>query len=133
MVVGAMQWPLVTPPAPSFSDVPASFWGYSYIETAYAHGIISGYTDGTFRPDNSVTRAQVAKMIYLARQWGTVEGNVAFTDVQQADWYYTYVQATGVADVMSGYSDNTFRPSASATRGQVAKILALALFSEPTN
>jgi hypothetical protein len=133
MVVGAMQWTLVTPPTPSFSDVPADFWGYSYIETAYAHGIITGYSDGTFRPNNGVTRAQVAKLIYLARQWGAVEGSVNLSDVQQGDWYYTYVQATGVADVMSGYSDNTFRPNASATRGQVAKILALALFSEPTN
>ena len=128
-----MQWPLVTPATPTFSDVPAGFWAYSYVETAAAHGVITGYTDGTFHPDSGVTRAQVAKMIYLGRQWSTVEGSVTYTDVQQNDWFYTYVQAAGVAEVMSGYQDNTFRPNAPATRGQVAKILALSLFSEPTN
>jgi hypothetical protein len=133
MVVGAMQWPLVTPATPTFSDVPADFWGYSFVETAAAHGIIAGYPDGTFRPNSGVTRAQVAKMIYLGRQWGNVEGSVSFTDVQPGDWFYTYVQASGVAQVMSGYEDNTFRPNAQATRGQVAKILALSLFSEPTD
>jgi len=133
MVVGAMQWSLVTPATPTFSDVPADFWAYSYVETAAAHGVITGYPDATFHPDSGVTRAQVAKMIFLGRQWSTVEGSVTYTDVQQSDWFYTYVQAAGVAEIISGYQDNTFRPNAPATRGQVAKILALSLFSEPTN
>jgi hypothetical protein len=133
MAVGAMQWPLVTPPTPSFSDVPATFWGYSYIETAVAHGAISGYPDGTFKPNDNVTRAQVAKIIYLARQWTAVDGSVRFNDVQQSDWYYTYVQAAGVSEIMGGYSDSTFRPNLPATRAQVAKILTLSLYSEPTN
>jgi len=133
MVVLAMQWQLVTPATPSFSDVPAGFWGYSYIETAVAHGAISGYPDGTFRPNSDVTRAQVAKIIYLARQWSTVEGSVRFNDVQQSDWFYTYVQAAGVSEIMGGYSDSTFRPNLPATRAQVAKILTLSLYSEPTN
>ena len=121
------------PATPSFSDVPADFWGYSYIETAVAHGAISGYPDGTFRPNSDVTRAQVAKIIYLARRWSTVEGSVRFNDVQQSDWFYTYVQAAGVSEIMGGYSDSTFRPNLPATRAQVAKILTLSLYSEPTN
>lgn len=133
MVVMAMQWPLITPQTPTFSDIPASFWAYSYIETAHAQGIINGYGDGTFRPGNIVTRAQVAKMIYLARHWTTVEGIVNFIDVQQGDWFYTYAQAAGVSEIMGGYPDGSFRPNAPATRAQVAKILALSLFSEPTN
>ncbi len=133
MVVLAMQWPLVTPATPSFSDVPADFWGYSYIETAASHGAIGGYPDGTFRPNTDVTRAQVAKIIYLSRQWSRVEGNMSFNDVHSTDWFYNYVQAAGVSEIMAGYSDNTFRPNAPATRGQVAKILTLSLYSEPTN
>jgi hypothetical protein len=133
MVALAMQWQLVTPATPTFSDVPASFWGYSYIETAVAHGAISGYPDGTFRPNNDVTRAQVAKIIYLARQWSTVEGSMQFNDVQQSDWFYGYAQAAGVSEIMGGYSDSTFRPNLPATRAQVAKILTLSLYSEPTN
>jgi hypothetical protein len=133
MVVLAMQWSLVTPATPTFSDVPAGFWAYSYIETASSHGAIGGYPDGTFKPDANVTRAQVAKIIYLARQWDTVEGSMSFNDVHTSDWFYSYVQAAGVSEIMSGYSDNTFRPNVPATRGQVAKILTLSLYSEPTN
>jgi hypothetical protein len=51
---------------PSFSDVPVGSTFYNYIETAYANGILSGYADGTFRPNNDATRGQVAKIINLA-------------------------------------------------------------------
>jgi hypothetical protein len=51
---------------PSFSDVPTNHTFYAYIETAYANGILSGYSDGTFRPNNDATRGQVAKIIDLA-------------------------------------------------------------------
>ena len=44
----------------------ASFHFYDYIETAYHHGIISGYADGTFRPGNSATRGQICKIVYDA-------------------------------------------------------------------
>ncbi len=133
MLVGSMEWPLVTPATPTFSDVPADFWGYSYIETAYAHGVITGYADGTFRPGAPVTRAQVAKMVYIGRGW-TLDAGAdmpTFNDVQAGDWYYTYAMAAGSSEIMSGYPDLTFRPNAPATRGQVAKILTIALFSDP--
>lgn len=49
-----------------FSDVPAGNSFHSYIETAYRHGIINGYTDGTFRPQSLATRGQIAKIVGLA-------------------------------------------------------------------
>ncbi|MGA7732099.1 MAG: S-layer homology domain-containing protein [Chloroflexia bacterium] len=133
MLVGAMEWELVMPQTPTFSDVPADSWAYSYIETAYAHGVISGYADSTFRPGAPVTRAQVAKMVYISRAWSLDAGaeTVNFNDVQQGDWYYTYAMAAGASEIMAGYEDHTFRPNAPATRGQVAKILTIALFSDP--
>ena len=134
MLVGALGWELVTPQTPTFSDVPADFWAYSYIETAASHGVIGGYGDGTYRPGSSVTRAQLAKMLFNSRAW-TMESPTMteFTDVSQGDWFYDYAQAASSAEVMSGYSDRTFRPNAPATRAQVAKILALGLFSDPNN
>ena len=48
---------------PSFSDVPAGSAFYSYIETAAANGLLSGYSDGTFRPNETATRGQVSKII----------------------------------------------------------------------
>ncbi len=50
----------------SFSDVPVGSTFYNYIETAYANGILSGYGDGTFRPNNDATRGQITKIVDLA-------------------------------------------------------------------
>ena len=44
---------------------------FCFIETAYGHGIIAGYSDGTFHPNNNVTRAQLCKIIVLAMGWTT--------------------------------------------------------------
>ena len=66
IVVNGAGWALVTPAAPTFSDVPAASVFYSFIQTAVCHGVISGYSDGTFRPGNSAFRGQIAKIVYLA-------------------------------------------------------------------
>ena len=66
IVVVAEQWALVNPPIPTFADVPVNHAFYTYIETAYDHGIISGYADGTFRPGNNATRGQICKIVYNA-------------------------------------------------------------------
>jgi hypothetical protein len=61
-------WTLLNPATPTFTDVPHGSTFYQYIETAYCHEIISGYADGTFRPGNDATRAQIAKIASLAIQ-----------------------------------------------------------------
>ena len=114
--------------------MPADFWAYSYIETAAQHGAIGGYADHTFRPASPVTRGQVAKMIFTALNWqmdSPIYTN--FSDVHPGDWTYMYAQAVSSAQVMSGYADNSFRPGAPASRAQIAKILAFAIFSDPNN
>lgn len=134
MLVTAMGWTVQTPSSPTFGDVPSSYWAYGYIETAAAHGVISGYADGSFRPGQVVTRGQVAKMVFTARQWALESPTMTnFSDVHPGDWFYDYVQAASSAEVMSGYGDNTFRPGVAATRAQIAKILAFALFSDPNS
>jgi hypothetical protein len=59
----AHGWALRTPPIATFSDVPAGSTFYPYIETAVCHQVLSGYNDGTFRPNNSATRGQIAKIV----------------------------------------------------------------------
>ncbi len=65
VVLGA-GWALRTPPTPTFRDVPTGSVFYPFIETAVCHGVISGYSDGTFRPNNFAFRGQIAKIVYLA-------------------------------------------------------------------
>ncbi len=66
IVVGAAGWTLRNPTTPTFNDVLPSNVFYQAVETAVCHGIISGYSDGTFKPTNNATRGQVSKIVYLA-------------------------------------------------------------------
>lgn len=68
MVGAAAGWLQEYPPDPTFSDIPSNHWAFGYVETAYLHGIIKGYYDGTFRPQNGITRAQVTKVLTIATQ-----------------------------------------------------------------
>jgi len=70
IVVLAEGWPIYTPATPTFRDVPANDTFYTFVETAYHEGIISGYNCGTgcleFRPGNPATRGQISKIVYEA-------------------------------------------------------------------
>jgi hypothetical protein len=134
MLVGAMGWSVQIPSRPTFTDVAHDFWAYGYIETAADHGVMSGYSDGTFRPASGVTRGQIAKIIVMAHGWplDDVPSTGSFSDVSQDDWLYNYAEIVNAAGVMEGYSDGTFRPYSYASRAQIAKILTLSLFSDPS-
>ena len=79
----------------SFSDVPASHWAYDYIKSAYNYGWIKGYPEGHFGPDQFITRAEAITIInrILGLDSGAAGGEVAFTDVSTADWFYNEVIA----------------------------------------
>ncbi|MFL5731879.1 MAG: S-layer homology domain-containing protein, partial [Chloroflexia bacterium] len=90
IVVLAEGWTIYTPPYPRFIDVPPTHPFYSYVETAYSRGIISGYACGAgcleFRPGNNVTRAQLSKIVVLAENWAiTPPSTPTFRDVQPED------------------------------------------------
>lgn len=68
IIVLGKRWPEHNPQTPTFSDVPRGSTFYTYVETAFMKGIISGYDDGTFRTSNNATRAQLSKMLSLAME-----------------------------------------------------------------
>lgn len=125
IVVLAEGWPIATPAGtPTFSDVPDNNPFYQYVETAVTHGVISGYSDGTFRPYNDVTRGQLCKIVVLGEAWAmNTSGGPHFMDVAQGSTFYDYVETAYNAGIISGYSDSTFRPGNNATRGQISKIV----------
>jgi uncharacterized protein YkwD len=128
IVVIAKEWPLVAPQSPSFPDVQPGNSFYSYVETALAHGILGGYSDGTFRPNSNITRGQLAKVVVLAEKWSLLNpATPSFNDVSKGNSFYPYVETAVSHSVISGYSDNTFRPGYSATRGQITKIVYYAV------
>jgi hypothetical protein len=84
----------------NFSDVDTAHWAYTYIASASAQGWISGFADGTFHPDDNITRAQVAKIVnrMLGRSADEdfISGHTVktFSDVAKAHWaYYDIIEA----------------------------------------
>ncbi len=132
IVVLGFGLPLQTPLAPTFSDVPAAHPFYPYIETANARHIVSGYADGTFRPNANVTRGQLSKIDVGAAGWPALNPPApTFSDVPAGSAFYTFVETAVCHGVVSGYSDGTFRPANAATRGQIGKIVYLSILNPP--
>ncbi|MEO5952880.1 MAG: S-layer homology domain-containing protein, partial [Chloroflexia bacterium] len=128
MVVLGNGWPLYEPPQPTFSDVVPGEWSYGYVETGVLHNVIGGYDDGTFRPANNVTRGQLSKIIVLSRSWPLLDPSMpSFTDVLPGSTFYTYIETAKWHAIVSGYGDGTFRPADPALRGQLSKMLYIAL------
>ena len=110
--------------AAPFPDVPANHWAVSYIENLVARGILAGYTDGTFKPSNTITRAEIAKMVAVAKGLGTATGS-SFSDTS-GHWAVGYIEAIKTAGYINGYPDGTFRPNNNISRAEIAKIVVLA-------
>jgi trimeric autotransporter adhesin len=128
IIVLAEGWPIDTTGGPHFVDVPPDSLFYGVIETAYNRGIISGYSDGTFRWGNNVTRGQLCKIIVLAEGWPIdTSGGPHFVDVGTDHVFYSYIETAYNRGIISGYDDHTFRAGNPATRGQIAKIVYSAI------
>ncbi|MEO6458060.1 MAG: S-layer homology domain-containing protein [Chloroflexia bacterium] len=126
-----------------FKDVPASNTFYENVRCLACKGIVSGYSDGTFRPNNQVTRGQLAKMVSNAAGFSEPVSGQTFQDVPPTHTFYEFIERLTTRGYMTGYNcggpgepciNNMpyFRPQANATRGQTSKIVAnAAIYTEP--
>lgn len=97
----------------SFSDM-NSHWADKYAKVLSGKKIINGYEDGSFKPENNVTRAEITKMLVSAFN-PTGTNVVSFTDVAQGSWYYDFVRRASAAGIINGY-DGIFNPEGNITR-----------------
>ena len=104
----------------TFSDVAKSHWAANYIGYMQQFGIITGYADGSFRPDASVTRAEFAAI--ASRFERLTEGTKSFSDVPGSHWAAKYINFAATRGWVNGYADGTFRPNNSITRAEVAAV-----------
>ena len=104
----------------TFSDVAKSHWAANYIGYMQQFGIITGYADGSFRPDASVTRAEFAAI--ASRFEALTEGTKSFSDVPSSHWAAKYINFAATRGWVNGYADGTFRPNNSITRAEVAAV-----------
>ena len=124
VVVLALQLPIDVHGGPHFVDVPENYVFYVWIETSYNRGLVSGYSDHTFRPGNNVTRGQMMKIICRALGWPPMDPpQPTFSDVPRSNPFYGYVEAAYCGGIITGYNDGTFRPNNPVTRGQVCQIM----------
>ena len=104
----------------TFSDVAKSHWAANYIGYMQQFGIITGYADGSFRPDASVTRAEFAAI--ASRFERLTEGTKNFSDVPSSHWAAKYINFAATRGWVNGYADGTFKPNNSITRAEVAAV-----------
>ncbi len=109
----------------SFSDI-NSHWAKKWIENGVDLGFVSGYEDGTFKPDRTITRAEFSTMLNKAMQVETTE-KLSFSDVNEREWFYKEIQKSIAAGFFSGYENNTFRPNNPIKREEVATVVSGAI------
>jgi hypothetical protein len=126
-----------------FDDVPPDHTFYPYIMCLACRGIISGYSDGTFRPGNNVTRGQLSKIVSNSAGYTEDPGEQRFEDVPPTNTFYEWIQRLAGRGHIGGYECGGpgepcisgkpyFRPNANATRGQISKIVSnAAQYNDP--
>ncbi|WP_276825331.1 chitobiase/beta-hexosaminidase C-terminal domain-containing protein [Paenibacillus lactis] len=121
------EMPKPNEPVIAFTDI-AGHWAEDYIMRAVEKGFVSGYPDGTFEPNNPVTRAEFTVMLAGALK---LEGNgseLTFTDHDRiGGWAKQAVAQAVQAGIVDGYNDGSFRPNAQITRVEMAAMIARAL------
>ncbi|RXZ84924.1 licheninase [Paenibacillaceae bacterium] len=111
---------------PSFTDIDKN-WAKAGILAAVDKGIISGFPDGTFRPNEAVTRAQFAIILSRALGMQGTGQSAAFKDEGKiGPWAAAAIAQVVEAGIVNGYPDGTFRPNAAITRAEMAVMLARA-------
>lgn len=106
-----------------FTDVDSNAWYAVYIASAKAAGILQGYADGSFKPNQAVTRAEALKIILVASGVEIEDANTNFSDVRAGSWYEDYVAYAQENGIVNGYTDGTFRPHQNITRAEIVKII----------
>ena len=106
-----------------FADVSEGAWYESAVRYVYTHGIMSGYGDKLFGPDDDLSRAQLCQIVYNMEGQPTVSGDSAFTDVADGAWYADAVSWAAENGIVGGYGDGKYGPDDPITREQLAAIL----------
>ncbi len=113
----------------TFADVPSTAWYYNAVSVASQLGIVSGYGDGNFGPNDLITRQDMALMTYKTAQimnksLEPVNAEITFEDSHEiSDYAFEAVMTLQKAGIINGMTDTTFEPHSNATRAQSAKVI----------
>ena len=121
----ALTAAMIVPSVPAMaapSDI-AGHWAESVITQWQNKGLIQGYEDGTFKPSNTITRAEFVTLMNNAKGFWS-EGSINFSDVKNGSWFYSAVARAVAAGYVKGYSDDSFKPGNTITRAEAAVMIA---------
>lgn len=110
-------------PAYSYGDVDTSAWYHEAVDYVLVNGLMSGYGNGVFGPNDHLSRAQLCQILYNKEGRPAVTGSSAFTDVADGAWYADAVTWAAENGIVGGYGGGLFGPEDNITREQLAAIL----------
>lgn len=97
-------------------------WAEKSIQSWVDKGYIKGYPDGSFKPENNITRAEFISLVNRAFEF-TDENPVSYQDMKESHWAYNESKKASAAGYIVGYEDGSFRPNNNITRQEVATII----------
>ena len=112
-----------TPTQSSFYDVPDNEWYSQAVAYAEGKGIVIGYPDGGFHPDDWLTRAEFATLVSRFVSLEQQEESLRFSDVPDDHWAEPYIYKCVAQGLIIGFPDGTFRPENLNTRAEVVVIM----------
>lgn len=123
MIVKALK--LTSGNKSTFTDVSEAHWAYKDISIAEAAGIINGYPDGTFKPNQPTTRVEMTAMIANALGiTGSSAGDNPFNDISENYWAIDMLRQMKADGWVNGYEDGSFRPNKTATRAEFVTFIS---------
>lgn len=105
-----------------FDDVDLAKWYHESLDYVLANGLMQGFTDGTFQPDGTLTRAMLVQILYNMEGQPESDAQSQFSDVTETKWYYNAVVWAAENGIVNGYTDGTFKPDEAITREQLVTI-----------
>ena len=111
-------------PAAKYSDLDLDAWYHDGVDFVLNNGYMNGVSATAFRPNGTLNRAMVATVLYRIAGEPAVEGTSPFSDVVAGQWYTEAVIWAQTNGIVTGYTDNTFRPDREITRQEMAVMLA---------
>ncbi|MCF6138782.1 S-layer homology domain-containing protein [Pseudalkalibacillus berkeleyi] len=117
---------LPTLPKGQYHDVPADYWAETSISYLSMNDIINGYDQSLFKPNNTITRAEVATMLAKSFNLPLEDGASMAPDVSSKHWAKEEINAVMKKGFFGGYSDGTFRPDRPITRSEIASLFTRA-------
>ena len=106
-----------------FTDVPSNFWAYESITKMTKEGIMSGYRNGTFKPNDPLSREEAASLFSnMIGDTPSIMLASSFSDITSDRWSSLAIESVARANIISGYGDNTYRPEQYMSRQEFAVV-----------